>query len=456
VSEFELLEADYPFTMSRFPFFCEREIWVGWRDGTFPRDTSDYTSLMCMCALSAQHVGNGALFTDEEPLSDTATFAQDYLREATRLVSLDMESAHLVDLIRSCGFLALLGAQNGDAAKVHKYLAYYHGACAQSNFHDESKWPADVGVCEKEVRRRLWWAMYRLEVQTACVLGSLVRCSETQCDVGYPSGPHHPAFIPGREGQFEDWFSGWNATTDLYRVLEHVVSNFRSTRRSTSAMFPESSGTDADLVKEKLAKIQEQLLPQFGAVSSRSTDSGRNRCGFQACNILCTIHLARMITCLTGDNSLTSACRTAHAMMESMDSTPPEYIRATGSPLLQQLAGVGHMLLGVARKNVPSQTDYSMLRSVLVSIITFLARFGEYSKLTAAAQEKLSAQLGDFDRHVQSTRLHLPTVEDDAVCHESSLSELHTSSFALDGNEHDFLYVDLLKDFTWPYGAKSP
>ena len=92
---------------------------------------------------------------------------------------------------------------------AYKYLGLYHGVCAQYSLHDESKWLGDMDECDLEVRRRIWWAMYRLEIHTACVLGSLIRCTERQSNVGYPSGIHHPPFIPGRDGQYEDWFSGW-------------------------------------------------------------------------------------------------------------------------------------------------------------------------------------------------------------------------------------------------------
>ncbi|KAF6802346.1 C6 transcription factor [Colletotrichum sojae] len=295
-------------------------------------------SMVCICALSAQHVEKRALFTDDTVTDDTAPFdtatlAQDYLREAIRLVPVDFESPD-INLLRSPGLLALLGAQEGNSGMVHKYLGLYHGL---------------------EVRRRLWWAMYRLEVHTACVLGSLVRCPEAHSDVGYPRGLHHPAFVPGRDGQLENWFEEWNLTTDLYRVLEHAIADFRASNRGRGSILKvDDDAVAADgssmskAISDTLTRIQADPRPHFGAASTRSSDNGRNRCGFQASNILCTIHLARMISSVSGRADLDSACRTARDMMESMESIPLEYIRAVGSPLIQQLAGVGHMLVSVA------------------------------------------------------------------------------------------------------------
>ncbi|KAM5343965.1 hypothetical protein ACJ41O_012502 [Fusarium nematophilum] len=401
------------------------------------------------------HVDNRALFSNDDPALVTETFAQDYLQEAERLVADSCNATDAVKVIRSYGFLALLGAQSGNSIMVHKYLGLFHGVCSQSNIHDESRWPSEMGDCEKEIRRRLWWAMYRLEVHTACVLGSLIRCSETQCDVGYPFGPHHPAFIPGRDGQFEDWFSGWNLTTDLYRLLEHAVLNLRSKHRKYRSVLDGCHSPAANLVNEKLSKLQDQLLPQFGSVSSRSSDSGRNRCGFQACNILCTIHLARMVSSLAGEDSTGAACHTARDLMNNMNSVPHEYIRATGSPLLQQLAGVGHMLLGVARKDIAIQAHYPMFKDVMSSIISFLTRFSEYNKLAAVAKDKLSAELMDYEHGNQNLMLCGPT-DDESSQDDTVQPWSYFDMFTYDGEGGlDFFNANLLRAFAWPSNHES-
>ncbi|KAJ9137264.1 hypothetical protein NKR23_g9284 [Pleurostoma richardsiae] len=449
-----------------FPFFCEREIWVRWRDGTFPSGPSDYMSLVCMCALSAQHVGNGALFTDDIAAAESATLAHDYLHEALRLVPVDFAEPS-IDLVRSYGLLALLGVQSGDRAMAHKYLGLYHGVCAQYNLHDESKWPSGIGQCETEVRRRVWWAMYRLEVHTSCVGGSLIRCPEAQTNVGYPSGIHHPPFVPGRDGDYEDWFSGWNATTDLYRVLEHAVSEFRAKRRPRPSILQHggqdgtgTAMTTTKMVMRRLAKIQDELLPQFEGASSRSSDSGRNRCGFQASNVLCTLHLARMILCISDGAGLVSVFQTARYMMDRMGEIPREYVRAVGSPLLQQLAGVGHMLTAVARKQgrhgVLSLADYAELRAVLVSMVDFLALFNRHYGKIAAAQERLRGEVADLDARVGRMSAQDVSAADDS---SPSAGEGTGSSEWLpflneaepDGSTEDVLFLsgDLLSAFTW-------
>ncbi|KAF9877398.1 hypothetical protein CkaCkLH20_05098 [Colletotrichum karsti] len=447
--EYDTRELD---STARFPFFCERELWVGWRDGTFPATPSDYMSLICMCALSAQHVGNRALFTDDTAPSESAGLSQDYLKEAVRLTDTDFDGPN-INVIRSYGFLALLGAQEGNTAMVHKYLALYHGLCAQFGLHDESRWPLDTTDCDREVRRRLWWAMYRLEVHTACVLGSLVRCPEAHSDVGYPCGIHHPAFIPGRDGKFENWFEGWNLTTDLYRVLEHAISEFRAKNRDRRSILQDRQiHNTSQAISQTLSKIQAELLPQFGTATTRSADNGRNRCGFQASNILCTIHLARMISSVSSDDSLHSAFQTARNMMDNMVTIPIEYVRAVGSPLVQQLAGVGHMLVSVAVKHRLSELEYETFREVLVSMIRFLGNLESFNNAAVAAKQRLTSRLADLDEHVsQSTEeMSLETVSHMQLGWSPYLDTILNES---NREGADIFSTNLLDSFTWPYGS---
>ena len=393
----ESLGAD---TTRSFPLFCEREIWVGWRDGSFPSGPSDYMSLICMCALSVQHVRNGTLFTDDISASECVSSSQDYIDEAVRLTPVDLGSAD-TNVIRSYGFLALLGAQTGNSAMTHRYLGLYHGLCAQFGLHDESRWPASISSCEREVRQRLWWAMYRLEVHTACVLGNLVHCSEAQCNVDYPMGLHHPAFLLGRDGPYEDWFAGWNLTTDLYRVLEHAIVDFRSKkteRPQGGSILGERARPPSAFIASKLAQTQAELLPHFRTAWTRSSDSGRNRCGFQALNILCTIHLARTIASISCEGGPQPACEMACQMMESIGSIPLEYVRALGLPFLQQLAGVGYMLVGVAHKYELSHVEYDRLRDVVTTIIQFLERLTDHNHVAANTVKRLVKRLKNLDR----------------------------------------------------------
>lgn len=408
-------------------------------------------NLVCMCALSALHANNRALFSDGTPTSETLSLAQAYLTEAETLVASCDKTTGPLELIRSYGFLALVGAQSGNSVLLHKYLGLFHTISSRTNFHDEANWTTDISDCEREVRRRLWWAMYRLEVHTACMFGTMIRCSESQCDIGYPSGLHHPAFVPGRDGQFEDWFSGWNLTTDLYRLLEHAVLSLRFRRQKQKSILQDYCGPDISQIMSRLSDLQGQILPQFESVASRSSDSGRNRCGFQTCNIICTIHLARMMASLANQQDIECVCQAARDMMTNMSSIPHEYIRATGSPLLQQLAGVGHMLLSTAKKDRATSLLYHDFKETMNLIVEFLKRFSEFSQLAADAKTRICTELRELDRQVQSVDA-TAAIEGDGSVGEVIDPMSYLDLTLLDGafDYQDFINDNLLKGFAWP------
>lgn len=398
-----------------FPLYCERELWVGWRASTFPESSSQYASLISMCALSAQHAQQGSLFEDDRPLRELAASAEPYLTEATSLVLAQQPDVLDLELIRSCGFLALFGIQTGNRTMIHKYLGMYHSVCAQFSLHDESHWDDidDLSVCEIETRRRLYWAMYRLEVHSACVLGHMIRLPEIQSNVNYPAGLHHPAFVPGRDGDFEDWFAGWNTTTDLYRILEHAIVDFRAARRRrTNVKAQSQSLKDMDL-QQRLSEIQIKALPQFDQAYEKSTDNGRNRCGFQATNILFTIHMIRMFLSIGSQGETLEAAET---LLESVQKIPTAYIRASGTPLLQEIAGTGLMLGATAAKASTVPEEARRLLTLQDSLAAFLEMHASANGTAISLASRLREQFSQLNNHLAHT--DVPTGADANNCEQ--------------------------------------
>jgi hypothetical protein len=349
-----------------------------------------------MCALSAQHAQNGAVFTTMISRTEFAALATQYLHEATSIIPAGFDDYDVVNLARSYGLLALLGSQIGDTNLVQKHLGLYHGLCARYSMHDEHRWPADEDECTIEVRRRIFWAVYKLEAHTACVMGHMIRSPEAQTDVSYPQGMHHPAFVHGRDGQFEDWFTGWNYTTDLYRILEHAMIMFRSSRRGHRSILKDVPIESPSLIASTLAAVEERLLPQFCSAFSPSNDSGRNRSGFQATNILSTLNLVKMVTSILQGDDIDAACQTAHDLVDSIRKVPPQYIRATGNPLIQQLAGAGYLLHGLAEKVISSDINSEKLMHALHAIKSVLEELSCHHTAAADAAIRLDGYLHEL------------------------------------------------------------
>jgi hypothetical protein len=138
-------------------------------------------------------------------------------------------------------------------------------------------------------------------------------------------------------------------------------------------------------------------------------------------------------------------------MMANMNSIPHEYIRATGSPLLQQLAGVGHMLISTAKKEEIIGLHYTDFKDAVTLIVDFLTRSEEFSKFAANAKTRLFTELHDFNEHIQSLGGFAET-----GCNELAVDIMDPMSYfdlaALGGtyNDQDFMNANLLKGFARP------
>lgn len=92
-----------------------------------------------------------------------------------------------------------------------------------------------------------FWSIYTLDVFSSIVYKSVIRVREQQSVVHYPTelddmffdnggyrrDPQSPnAASPGSNVSPESWLHGWNVTTDLWRLIEHVaIKLYSHTRR---------------------------------------------------------------------------------------------------------------------------------------------------------------------------------------------------------------------------------
>lgn len=268
----------------------------------------------------------------------------------------------------------------------------------------------------------------------ACVTGQMIRAPESQANVGYPKGTHHPAFVSGRDGPFEDWFCGWNHTTDLYRILEHVLVLLRMRHAKHSRISESEYEYKLRWCLERLSEVQVGLQPQFSQAFRRSQDSGRNRCGFQTVNIFGTLHLVKTIASVLQDSSFRNVLLAAQNMLEGTQFIPQEYYRAIGSPLLQKLAGVVLLLCNLAKQRNLSAEEMSALQPILLGTIDLLrighgdtdAAHPSVAKLTTfLAQVRndarymtcLNREIGATGEFIGSSTLHAPSMPTGSAAH---------------------------------------
>ncbi|GJD00006.1 C6 transcription factor [Colletotrichum higginsianum] len=324
-----------------FPFFDEASLLREWDSTSLSSSRASFARLMAICALSSCHVRDGAVF---DPAAAPAPLRPEhhraYMEDAQRAVpesNRDIAGGEAFDYLQVLGTLSLAATQLKDDPLFHECMGRYHTLVAQHTFHFETRWPAHLTYPEKHVRRQFFWSMYRLEVHAALIDGHVIRCPELQCAVAYPQQVDGLAGIIDASAQTEktrfrrgSWLTGWNYITDLYRVLEHVIVRMRKDRLKALDRGP----IEHEPLMPPIDGLLEKVLEKKGNLPPYAT----------------------------------------HAFPASHDeitAVPVEYLRAIGNPMLQELAGVAHLLSSfITRQLIDWQ--YYKLREVMASMATFL------------------------------------------------------------------------------------
>ncbi|WQF85316.1 Putative zn(2)Cys(6) fungal-type DNA-binding domain-containing protein [Colletotrichum destructivum] len=367
-----------------FPFFDEASLLREWDSTSLSSSRASFARLMAICALSSCHVRDGAVF---DPAAAPAPLRPEhhraYMEDAQRAVpesNRDIGGGDAFDYLQVLGTLSLAATQLKDDPLFHECMGRYHTLVAQHTFHFEARWPPHLTYPEKHVRRQFFWSMYRLEVHAALIDGHVIRCPELQCAVAYPQQVDGLAGIIDASAQTEktrfrrgSWLTGWNYITDLYRVLEHVIVRMRKDRLKALDRGPiehEPLMPPIDGLLEKVLEKKGNLPPYATHAFPASHDVEANLCGFQVANIACTFQLLRMAAFACHDK-FEEACGAALELIQEITAVPVEYLRAIGNPMLQELAGVAHLLSSfITRQLIDWQ--YYKLREVMASMATFL------------------------------------------------------------------------------------
>lgn len=257
----------------------------------------------------------------------------------------------------------------------------------------------------------------------------VIRCREQQSNVSYPTEVDddmfdnngfstcvsmsptvigHSTVRTGTQVQSSSWLCGWNFITDLYRVLEHVVTHFRDCKSRTRKQ-PFLHDIFGDLPSISQASVQNRVmakyinLPQcFKETPPITYDIKQDRFGFQAANITATIQLVRMMLFAAGGASIEDRCQIANEVVSAFIAIPVSYLQAISSPLLYHLCGIGQILGSVFEEPL-NEADYDQVRSVMLSMAQLLANL-EGLHSSANASEKLRSQVARIDEYMLSQR----------------------------------------------------
>ncbi|KAK1061874.1 hypothetical protein LTR74_010666 [Friedmanniomyces endolithicus] len=375
-------------------------------------DRGFFASVMAACALAAARVRDGAT-SDHRHLTDSPEKASEiFFAAAQDAIGKDFSRAHGLGSMRACGLLAVTAIQYGQIRTMHEYLGKYMTLRAMQQCHDESHWPADISIIEREERRRIYWSMYTFDIYTAVVFDGLMWSQETHSNVCYPVEVNDEDLLaePASPTDDDNWLRGWNFTTDLYRMLEHSMMRMRRSkamhngRSSVTRLLLPSDMPDAQLMDNVLGAYYE-LPARFRVVNAPATGDRRQTLfGFQAALIQTTLQLVRMTLFSTVTNhDVDSKCYVAEQVLTTFHSIAPQYLRAISTPLVHHLDRIGRILASVM-EGLLCEQSYQRVRNLLVSMADLLQGLESGLQPTAGASQDLRAQIEKIDRYTDGQR----------------------------------------------------
>lgn len=341
----------------------------------------------------------------------------------------DLAAAKGMNYMRACAILAIASIQTGHIKNMQKYSGIYHTLTSMEGLHDEKLWPKDISPIETEERRRLFWSIYTLDIYSCIVWGGVVRYREAQSLVRYPvelndefithqgytMPPISPATAPsgpldaGGSRPPVSWMHGWNFTTDLYRILEHVVDGTR--RRFSSANGTQEVWSLFSPVNMSEPAVMERVLSMYAALPSQfretpptTGDIGKDLFGFQSANIQATLQLLRMVLLSAEEIGVDRKCDVAGELLSVFSKVPVEYLKAISSPLLHHLGGIGY-ILGSVMEGSLSDASYQRVRTLLLEMADLLHRLETGLHRAAGASERLRSQVDRIDGYMRNSRL---------------------------------------------------
>lgn len=298
---------------------------------------------MSLCAVGAQTAAIGAVF-DDTLLEDFCTpESSTYFKEAIAQIHKFTGPAQDLDYLRSFGLLAVYSLRCSNYSDLVRYLALCHASIAQQNLQDESRWPIDISVAEKDDRRRLFWCIYRLEVHSSCVLGHIVRMPESQISVSYPR------ITDAMNTETQAWTAGWDYITDLFRLLEYAIFSLHGCKPRKTVLTALCDRPSPEVLLNSLTELRESRPHILQDLNEPSSDLQSNRCRYMTVQIACTETLVSTMALLYCQAPASEVMTVAESFIVEVSTAPLIMFKVASSQIVHQLLGVGQMLENASR-----------------------------------------------------------------------------------------------------------
>ncbi|KAL3459769.1 fungal-specific transcription factor domain-containing protein [Aspergillus heterothallicus] len=483
------LEIVYPI----FPLFHWPSFTRALENLDYLKDEGLFASTMAMCALASARARDGALYSNHWNFQQLAHPPSEVFWSAAKeSIPRDLSAAKDTEYMRTCAILSIASIQNGQIQDMQKYLGTYHTLAVMDGLHDEKMWPKDLDPVVVEIRRRLFWSIYTLDVYSSIVWGGIIRHREAQSNVRYP-GELRDEFIsrndmvspasvdqngvPSVNAASNDWIVGWNFTTDMYRIIEHALDSQRRRSPPTNgtaevwSLFRPAQMAGPWLMEHVLA-MYSALPPHFRETRPVIGDLSLDIFGFQSANIQATLQLLRMVLYSSEEQGVDGKCDVAGQVLSVFSKVPVEYLKAISSPLLHHLAGIGY-ILGSVMEGSLSEPSYQRVRTLLLEMADLLHRLESGLRQSTGTSERLRAQVSRIDDYMRTQRIsnmplappRPPPILDStnvnpgqpeliSPVYQENIAPIQTPLAGLDESITYFqLPPELLDNWPWPFDA---
>ena len=151
----DLVELYFEIVYPIFPFFHQPSFTRRISRADYMTSRTLFATTMAVCALVSSRIRDGSVTNPRWNLDSLRDPPPDVFYGEAKRQLIDISSASSLDVLRAHAVLAIAAIQNNKVRDMHQHLGTYHTLVAMDALHDESNWPAGIGVIEKEERRRL-------------------------------------------------------------------------------------------------------------------------------------------------------------------------------------------------------------------------------------------------------------------------------------------------------------
>lgn len=378
-----------------YPLFHQQTLLRRLSSGHHFLDHGFFVSVAAACAF-AEKRANCVDFLkyipgDSDVMREISTVAMD-----TMPSDISSNVAAGLGYLRAYFFLGWQNMESGERQLAYHYLGICYMLVSCLNLQDESKWPAGIGREDREERRRVFWTVYKNAVFLTAAFKEPLKMLGGDTNVGYPEMMEED----GSPGSMPGWLQKWNATTDLYRILDHILVPWREQRQKKRGLTPALREQMASIISLPLLWTNlNAILASIPAETYWTDITGdKGRSCYQSANIQIVVQLIEIVSMETHlfnnpQGEVGHVCMLAEKVLLNLGSLAYRQQTIMSMPLVFTYIRLGTLL----KQNMDRHPTADKVRHLLSATADCLGSLETAVRPTWSAAGKWREQIKKFD-----------------------------------------------------------